>query len=127
MKKRKYSQWTFSFGALGAAIGIIIGQIGDFSVFAVLGGLSAALLVFVINLIYVRKKSDETPELDERIINNMRTFYFYASNVFFALVFIVLGILLFIDITSISTELIFFVLFGYFVISGIIALIISRK
>lgn len=127
MKKRNYSQWTLSFGALGAVIGIAIGQIGDFSLSALLGGLSGTLLIFGINIMYVRKKSDTTPEFDERTINNMRKFYFYASNVFFALLFIVLGILLSLGVSSITTSTILLVLFGYFVMSGILALIISRK
>lgn len=127
MKKHKYSKWTLSFGALGAVIGTMLAQIGDFSLSAVLGGLTGALSLVVINIIYVRKKSDATPEFDERTIKNMQTFYFYAAILFFALLFIILGILLAIGISSISVLVLFVISFGYFVISGIIALIISRK
>lgn len=127
MKKRKFSKWTLSFGALGAVIGTMIGQIGDFSLSAVLGALSGALLIVIINIMYVKKKSDETPEFDERTMKNMRTFYFYAAMTFLAFIFVASGILLALDISSISVLLLFLVSFGYFVISGIVALIISKK
>src|SRR5699024_11654747 len=81
----------------------------------------------IINIIYVKKKSDETPEFDERTMKNMRTFYFYAAMTFLILVFVASGILLVLDISSISVLLLFLVSFGFFVISGIVALIISIK
>lgn|SRR5699024_81190 len=127
MKKSKFSKWTLSFGALGAVIGTMIGQISNLSSSVVLGALSGALLIVIINIIYVKKKSDETPEFDERTMKNMRTFYFYAAMTFLILVFVASGILLVLDISSISVLLLFLVSFGYFVISGIVALIISKK
>jgi len=127
MKKRKFSKWTLSFGALGAVIGMMIGQIGDFSLSAVLGSLSGALLIVIINIIYIKKKSDETPEFDERTMKNMQTFYFYAAMTFLIIMFGASGILLALDVSSISVSLLFLVSFGYFVICGVIALIISKK
>lgn len=127
MKKNKYSKWTLSFGALGGIIGIILAQIGDLDFGVVLGALTGAILIVIINIVYVRKKSDETPEFDERTIRNIQTFYFYAAIIFFILLFITLGGLLAIGVTSIPVLVLFVVSFGYFVISGIIALIISRN
>src|SRR5690625_3133826 len=127
MKKSKYSQWTLSFAGLGGLVGISLAQIGDFDWAAVIGGLSAALLFFVINVIYVWRKSDETPEFDERTITNMRTFYFYAFIVFISSLFIGLGILLAMGVEVISTLTLFLVVIGYFVVCGIIALVISRR
>ncbi|WP_042222362.1 hypothetical protein [Oceanobacillus manasiensis] len=126
MNKRNYSQWTLSFAALGGLIGISLGQIGDFSWGAILGGLTAVVLSFIVNVIYVKNKSDNTPEFDERTRQKMKTFYFYASHTFLAIIIIVLAILISIGVTSISTSTVMLVLFGYFVISGMIAFVISR-
>src|SRR5699024_11235397 len=101
MKKSKFSKWTLSFGALGAVIGTMIGQISNLSSSVVLGALSGALLIVIINIIYVKKKSDETPEFDERTMKNMRTFYFYAAMTFIIFVFLVSRILLFMYISFI--------------------------
>ncbi|MFD1067799.1 hypothetical protein [Oceanobacillus locisalsi] len=127
MKKRNFSQWTFSFGAFGAFIGTAISQIGNFNLGTLLGGFSAALLVFIINIIYVVKKSDKTPEFDERTIRNMRNVYFYTSNIFTVLLIIILGILLAADVSSIPTITVLLTVFGYFALTGIIALIVSRR
>lgn len=127
LKKRNLSQWTLSFGSLGAFIGTAIAQIGDFSLGALLGGLSATVLMFIINVIYIVKKSDKTPEFDERTIQNMKSVYYYTSNIFIVLLMIVLGILLATGVSSIPTTAILIVVFGYFVLSGIIALAVSRK
>lgn len=116
-----------SFGALGALFGTMLGQIGSVSLSTVFGSLSAVLLIIIINFIYVKKKSDETPEFDERTIKNIRMFYFYAAIIFLLLIFVASGILSALGISSISVLLLFLTSFGCFVISGVIAFIISKK
>lgn len=127
MKKYKYSKWTLSIGAIGAFVGIILSQINNFSFSAVLGGGSGALLIILINYIYIKRKSDGTPEFDERTIRNIQKFYFYSTNIFFSFLFILLGILSVLDVTFISVSILLWVFFIYIIISGIITIIISKK
>lgn len=47
-----------------------------------LGGLSAAVILIIINVIKVQHKKDKTPEIDERTRKNITTFYAYSSHIF---------------------------------------------
>lgn len=127
MKKRKYSKWTLSFGAIGGFVGVAIAQFGDFSAAALLGGLSGALILVIINLIYVMNKSDTTPKFDERTTQNVLKFYAYASNAFILLSIMLLTFLLISGVEQLSLTITLIILFAYFSLSGTTALIISRK
>lgn len=127
MKKHKYSKWTLSFGAIGGFIGIVLSSINNFNLFALLGGACGALLILIINIVYVKRKANNTPEFDERIIKNIQKFYFYSTNIFFAVFFIVLGLLSIFDVEFVSVSILLIIFFSYFVISGIITIFISRK
>src|SRR5699024_468940 len=127
MKKRKYSKWTLSFGAIGGFIGVAIAQFGDFSGTALLGGLSGALMLVIVKLIYVMNKSDTTPEFDERTTHNILKFYAYASNAFILLSIMLLTFLLMTGVEQLSLTIILLILFAYFSLSGTTALIISRR
>lgn len=127
MKRR--SKWTITYGAVGGLVGIMLGQLvkGDLETADFLGGLSGALLLIAINIFYVRSKKDKTPEFDERTMDNMVKFYAYASNLFLGLVFVLLGIILSMDVESISVFYAWIAVVAYFAISGIGALVVSRK
>lgn len=127
MKKKKYSKWTLSFGAIGGLVGLAIAQFGNFNGTALLGGLSATLILAMINLIYVMNKSDTTPEFDERTTHNILKFYAYASNAFILLSIMLLTFLLMTGVEQLSLTVTLLILFAYFSLSGTMALIISRK
>lgn len=127
MKKKKYSKWTLSFGAIGGLVGLAIAQFGNFNGTAILGGLFATLILAMINLIYVMNKSDTTPEFDERTTHNILKFYAYASNAFILLSIMLLTFLLMTGVEQLSLTVTLLILFAYFSLSGTMALIISRK
>src|SRR5699024_9078417 len=106
---------------------VAIAQFGDFSGTALLGGLSGALMLVIINLIYVMNKSDTTPEFDERTTQNILKFYAYASNDFILLSIMLLTFLLMTFFEQLSLTLILLIFFVYFSLSGTTALIIRRR
>lgn len=129
MKNKKIHKWMLTFGGTGAFIGLIIGNLlsGNFDSAVVLGGFTALLTMFIIDLVRMRLKKDKTPDFDERTVNNIRKFYAYSGNVFIALCFVSLGIISFMDIEHIAISYLFIPFLGYLFFSGIGAFIVSRK
>lgn len=127
MKQSKYSKWTLSIGALGGFVGISIHHLFDFDLSGFLGGLTAAVLLVIVNLILVIRKSDKTPAIDERIVQNIRNYYFYVFLVFTGVALISFIILMILNIEVIPVTTLFMVFMMYFVLSGIGAILIGRK
>lgn len=127
MQKSKYSKWALSIAAIGGIIGVMLAQLIEVNVSTMLGGLAASVTIIIINVIVVMRKSDKTPEYDERIINNIRNYYFYASLVFIGAVFILLSVLILMDVETIAITTIFIAFFIYFAITGIGAMIVRRR
>lgn len=127
MKNSKYSKWTLTFGAVGAIIGLMIAQLNNFNFSALLGGLTGAVIFILINIIIVMRKADNTPEYDERIINNIKNYYFYASLVFIGITFILLTVLMIMDIEMVAVTTILIAFFVYFAITGVGAMIVRRR
>lgn len=84
-----------TFGAVGALIGMLAGQFmkGGFDLSGFLGALTAAIILFTIDIIRNWRKRDSTPDFDERTTNNIIKFYAYASNGFILLSLLVFSFL----------------------------------
>src|SRR5699024_9036415 len=124
-----FQAWIFTFGAIGAVIGMFLAQIlkGSFDLAGMLGALTAALILVTIDLIRKLRKKDQTPEFDERTRNNMLKFYAYAGNGFILLSILICSILLITGTSYLSLTYLLLILFLYFSLSGTIAFIISCK
>lgn len=127
MKNSKYSKWTLTIAAGGGIIGVLLAQLINFNFSALLGGLTAGVILILINIIIVMRKSDNTPEYDERVINNIKNYYFYASLVFIGTAFILLSVLMMMEIEMIAVTTIFIAFFIYFAITGLGAIIVLRR
>ncbi|MBR3118661.1 hypothetical protein [Oceanobacillus profundus] len=129
MKRRKMHKWNFTFAGIGGVIGMTIGQllVGNLNFGGILGSLTALLLVVGIDVARMRFKKDKTPDFDERTVKNMLKFYAYAANIFIALLFIGLGIISFMNIESVAVFYLMIPFAVYFLLSGVGALIVSRK
>lgn len=129
MKKKKLQQWGFTIAALGGLIGMLIGTLLfsglDWS--AVLGALTGFVVIFMINLFYVKSKKDKTPEVDERTINNMRKYYAVIANLFLGALFLFLAAMTYMGYEQISIFYLWIFVISYMLISGIGALIVSRR
>lgn len=129
MKNKKLHKWTFTYAAIGGVFGTQLGQLisGSFSLGGLLGSLSALLLVFLIDLTKNKMKKDRTPDFDERTRHNMTKYYAILPHVFIGIAFVVLGITTSMGVEQISVHYLWGLVFTYFMISGIGALIVSRK
>ncbi|RNF39377.1 hypothetical protein [Planococcus salinus] len=129
MKKKKYAQWNITIASTGGLAGVIIGTLifsgVDWS--AILGALSGFLLIFIGNLIYVKSKKDKTPEVDERTINNMRKYYAIIANVFLGVLFLALAAITYMGHDQVSISYLWIFVIAYMLISGVGALIVSRR
>jgi len=127
--KQRISKWILTFGAIGALIGMTLGQLitGTLNLSGLLGSLSGVLLFFIIDLIRNRMKNDNTPDIDERTRYNMIRYYVYASNIFIGVAFLLLAIVTFVGMEQVSVYYLWIMIFVYFIISGIGAVVVSRK
>ncbi|MDZ5712765.1 hypothetical protein [Jeotgalibacillus haloalkalitolerans] len=129
MKKKKLQKWGFTLAGFGGLVGMIVGTLifngADFS--AILGALTAFIIIFIVNVIYVRSKKDQTPEVDERIIHNMRKYYAVIANVFLCILFVALSALTFLDYEQISISYLWMFVIAYMLISGVGAIVVSKK
>lgn len=128
-KNSKFQNWILTFGAIGAVIGILISQLlkGRFDLAGFSGALTAAIILFTVDIIRNWRRKDTTPDFDERTTHNMIKFYAYASNGFILLSLFIFSILSFKGIESVSVVYVLVILFIYFSLSGTTAFIISRK
>ncbi|WP_200411309.1 hypothetical protein [Virgibacillus salexigens] len=129
MKNKKYQKWMLTYAAIGVLVGTTITQLinGDLNLSGLLGTLTAALILFAIDIIRIRKKKDKTPDFDERTISNMQKFYLYSSNIFMVVIFLSLAVITAMGIEQITISYIWIFVFSYFSISGIGALIVSKR
>lgn len=126
---KKYKKWYLTLVAFGGLVGMTIGTFifneGDLS--ALLGAATGFVILFLINLIYVKSKKDNTPEIDERTRSNMRNYYAVIGNVFMAILFLTLSTLSYLGQTEVSISYLWMFVIAYMLISGIGALIVSKR
>ncbi|WP_047981889.1 hypothetical protein [Ornithinibacillus contaminans] len=132
MENRK-RKWTLAYGGIAVLVGSIIGQTityftkGEFSTASILGVLPVSIILIVINLIRERRKTDNTPEFDERTVKNMLKFSMCSSIIFLGLLFLSLVIITLLGIKNVQTSYLWIIILVYMCISGIGTLIVKRQ
>ncbi|MFD1349974.1 hypothetical protein [Oceanobacillus caeni] len=130
---RILEKWTPFFIITCTFIGAVLGSFlaysfqGEFPYEVLAGGLVATIILTVIQVIKQRRKRDNLPEADERVIHNVFRFFTYVSHIFLAILFIALAIFTLLGNESISILYLWLFFFSYIWIAGIGALIIKRK
>lgn len=131
--KRSLQQWNLALIALGGILGTFIGltiiylTTGKFDISLLLGALTAATIIIIINIVKVLIKKDNLPETDERIQENMRNYLLYSSHIFIAGLFLALIILTFLGFESISLTYLWITIIGYLWLIGLGGFIVSRR
>lgn len=127
--KKKINRWILTFVSIGGLFGMTLGQLitGKLNLGGVLGSLSAVLLFFIIDLVRNRMKIDITPDFDERTRHNMLKYYVFIFHIFIGGAFLSLAVITSIGVEQISIYYLWILIFAYFMISGIGALIVSRR
>ncbi|MFA1642840.1 hypothetical protein AB5N96_08235 [Chryseomicrobium imtechense] len=126
---KKFKKWYLTLATFGGFLGVVIGTFifNDGDISAILGAATGLLIIFLINLIYVKSKKDNTPEIDERTRNNMRTYYAVVGNVFMGVLFLALTALSYAGESAVSLSYLWMFVIAYMLISGIGALVVSKR
>lgn len=129
MKQKRMHKWFLTFGGVGAFVGIGIGNLisGGLDAAVLLGGFTAFLIMFTIDLIRMRMKKDKTPDIDERTQHNLTKYYAISANIFIALLFISLAVGSFLGTESVGLTYLVIPFIAYLFVSGIGALVVIRK
>lgn len=116
---------TFIGAVLGSFLVYFIQD--EFPYEVLTGGLVATVILTIIEVIKQKRKKDNLPEADERVIHNVFRFFAYASHISLAIIFIALGVFTLLGNESISIFYLWIFFFSYIWIVGIGALIIKRR
>lgn len=114
---------------IGAVLGSFLAYIfqGEFPYEVLTGGLVATIILTVIQVIKQKRKRDNLPEADERVIHNVFRFFAYTSHISLAILFVALAVFTLLGNESISILYLWLFFFAYIWIVGIGALIIKRR
>lgn len=131
--KNNLERWTPFFRIACILIGVMLGSFlvyifkGEFPYEVLTGGLVAAIILTLIQVIKQKRKRDNLPEADERVAYNIFRFFSYTSHIFLAILFIALAIFTFIGNEFISIYYLWIFSFSYIGIAGLGVLIIKRR
>lgn len=131
--KKKFQKWTLAISAVYMFTLTLLWQIirffinGEFNQWSVLGAFLGAAPLVIINAIYVYRKKDNTPELDERVRNNMIKYIAYASQIIFLILMAVLTVISFMGIESISIIYLWIIVLINMLVIGVGAMIVWKR
>lgn len=114
---------TFIGGVLGSFLAYFFQ--GEFPYDVLTGSLAATIILTVIQVI--KRKKDNLPEADERVIRNVFRFFAYASHITLAILFVALTVLTLLGNESISILYLWIFFFAYIWIVGIGGFFIKRR
>ena len=114
-------------------IGTVLGTLlvyfiqGEFPYEVFAGGSTAVIILIIIELIKQKSKTDNMPETDERVTQNVFNFMAYGSHIFIAVLFIGLATYTVLGSDAIPTLYLWIFFFSYIVIVGFGGIIIKRR
>lgn len=91
-------RWVPIFMIICTLIGILLGSIilyyvqGDLPYEVITGGVIAATVLIIIQVLKIKFKKNNLPETDERVAKNIFRYFAYTSHVFLAILFIALAV-----------------------------------
>lgn len=126
--------WTLATGGVAVFLGVLIAQLlktiigGEaFSTALLVGVLPVSIILIVINIIQVKRKKDNTPDMDERTMENIRKFQNLTAQIFIGLLFLSLIVISFLNVESVPTSLLWIIILIYMCLYGIGTLIVKEK
>lgn len=126
-------RWALFFIIACTFMGAVLGSIfiylfqGEFPYEVLTTGLVVAVVLTVIEVIKQKRKRDNLPDADERVIRNVFRFFAYVSHIFLAILFIALAAFTLLEKESISIFYLWLFFFSYIWVVGIGTLIIKRR
>ncbi|CAM4337211.1 hypothetical protein [Jeotgalicoccus halotolerans] len=126
-------KWSSLFMIACLFIGTVLGTLlvyfiqGEFPYEVFAGGSTAVIILIIIELIKQKRKTDNMPETDERVTQNVFNFMAYGSHIFIAVLFIGLAAYTVLGNDAIPTLYLWILFFSYIVIVGFGGIIIKRR
>lgn len=126
-------KWSSLFMIACLFIGTVLGTLlvyfiqGEFPYEVFAGGTTAVIILIIIELIKQKRKTDNMPETDERVTQNVFNFMAYGSHIFIAVLFIGLAAYTVLGSDAIPTLYLWILFFSYIVIVGFGGIIIKRR
>ena len=131
--RRVLEKWTPFYIIICTFIGAVLGSFlfyffqGEFPYEVLMGSFAATIILTVIQLIKQKRKKDNLPEADERVIHNIFRFFAFASHITLAILFMGLAVFTLLGNESISILYLWIFFFAYIWIVGIGTLIIKVR
>ena len=126
-------KYSILFMLACAFIGTVLGTLlvyfikGEFPYEVLAGGSTAVIILLIIELIKQKRKTDNVPETDERVTQNIFNFMAYGAHIFIAVLFIGLAAFTLLGNDAIPTLYLWIFFLAYLVIVGFGGLIIKRR
>lgn len=126
-------RWVPIFMIICTLIGILLGSIilyyvqGDLPYEVITGGVIAATVLIIIQVLKIKFKKNNLPETDERVAKNIFRYFAYTSHVFLAILFIALAVVTVLGKEVISIFYLWILFFAYIWTVGIGTLILKRR
>lgn len=131
--KQKLQTWNLAFMALSGILGTFIGMTiiyfttGKFDISLLLGALTAATIIIIVNIVKVLVKKNNLPETDERVQDNLKKYLLYSSHSFIGILFVALAVITFLGFETVSLTYLWIIVIVYLWVSGIGGFIVSRR
>lgn len=131
--KQKLQTWNLAFMALSGILGTFIGMTiiyfttGKFDISLLLGALTAATIIIIVNIVKVLVKKNNLPETDERVQDNLKKYLLYSSHIFIGILFVGLTVITFLGFETVSLTYLWMIIIVYLWVSGVGGFIASRR
>lgn len=127
-------KWTLAYAGIAVFLGILISQLmkiltdsNTFTTAPLIGVLPVSIILIGVNIVQVKRKKDNTPNMDERTIKNILKFQTFSAQIFIGLLFVSLIVITFLNVESVPTLLLWIIILLYMCLNGIGTLIVRGK